>query len=786
MAVGIATKLPSITLEPVWVSIATKYKFGTRNPQYVMFSAVVLLVSIVTVRTNRLLICMKTVRTRTNSTRTRRRSKCQGGRSKRKKYRLRKSRKGRQRGGNNSPILGREQLVAQLQAYISNPIYCRIKYGPIKYWNTTHITDMSNLFGGGHNTQARVVKGGHRFVADLSQWDVSNVQNMSGMFAGCSKFNSDLSKWDVANVQNMSHMFVGCSTFNSDLSKWQVVKVTNMSHMFEGCSTFKSDLGEWNVSNVTDMSYMFASCNQFTANLDNWNMSDKVNTVNMFAGMRRDNYPTWYNSTQATTDLSKLVSNQLEIRNNINFYPHPKKDDLDYYDHIGDPNYYVHKDEVYEKLPAPATTPVCDSSGNCLALGKNDDLIVPLFSHFRDFTMINPYSVKRIGANSLNGTVVEVPFVVTPNRNEPNTHYTAYTVLKCATKPESDNLFYEYFVGKRFINNYLHALPCFVKTYGVYMFRSEDAWSNFNTLISKNRPIQPADYIEPYPMTDDDELNFGKSCQLNKRICVLTQHFKPFLPFHNVFNVPPKPPKKFDVFAYMKSVNIDELCASLYQVYFCLSVLKDRYTHYDLHAGNVCLYKPYGDRKYILMRYHYDKNDKGQYVEFKSEYIAKIIDYGRNYIKIDENPEATIDTKMILQHYIRKHCDYNEHGCGFNQGYAYIQGNACGVDLTSETPSVLNNRYDLRLAHIYRKPLEHRSLAIYTYSDNYPENVPSGMVHVTTVMDLCAELCKILQKQTTTDSINKKYLGWTQASIMDVYCDDESDYTFVPTPTATS
>ena len=33
------------------------------------------------------------------------------------------------------------------------------------------------------------------FVGDLSNWDTSNVINMTGMFFNASKFNSDLSKY---------------------------------------------------------------------------------------------------------------------------------------------------------------------------------------------------------------------------------------------------------------------------------------------------------------------------------------------------------------------------------------------------------------------------------------------------------------------------------------------------------------------------------------------------------------------------------------------------------------
>ena len=45
---------------------------------------------------------------------------------------------------------------------------------------------------------------------DISEWDVSNVEDMEYMFFGCEKFNSDLSRWDVSNVENMGYMFGNC------------------------------------------------------------------------------------------------------------------------------------------------------------------------------------------------------------------------------------------------------------------------------------------------------------------------------------------------------------------------------------------------------------------------------------------------------------------------------------------------------------------------------------------------------------------------------------------------
>ena len=50
----------------------------------------------------------------------------------------------------------------------------------------------------------------HHHNQDVSKWGVSNVIDMSCMFA-VSSINQDMSEWDVSDVTNMNEMF---SLFN--------------------------------------------------------------------------------------------------------------------------------------------------------------------------------------------------------------------------------------------------------------------------------------------------------------------------------------------------------------------------------------------------------------------------------------------------------------------------------------------------------------------------------------------------------------------------------------------
>ena len=61
----------------------------------------------------------------------------------------------------------------------------------------------------------------------------------------------------MSNVIDMSCMFAVALSFNQDVSDWDVFKVTDMSKMFYYASLFDQVMSEWDVSNVTNMRKCF-------------------------------------------------------------------------------------------------------------------------------------------------------------------------------------------------------------------------------------------------------------------------------------------------------------------------------------------------------------------------------------------------------------------------------------------------------------------------------------------------------------------------------------------------
>ena len=78
-------------------------------------------------------------------------------------------------------------------------------------------------------------------ITCLSNWDVSNVENMNYMFQYCKNFNCDLSKWDVRNVKRTILMFQNCEKFEGKgLENWDVSNIINMRDMFDKCTSLKN------------------------------------------------------------------------------------------------------------------------------------------------------------------------------------------------------------------------------------------------------------------------------------------------------------------------------------------------------------------------------------------------------------------------------------------------------------------------------------------------------------------------------------------------------------------
>ena len=163
-------------------------------------------------------------------------------------------------------------LSDQNQAQFATPTNSPY-YGPIAGWDTSQVTDMSNLF---YDKSS--------FNDDISSWNVSKVTTMNSMFARANAFNRNISQWDVSAVTTMYAMFWNATAFNGDISSWNVSAVTTMAKMFWMANAFNRDISHWNVSAVTSMALMFLNATEFSKDIRGWSVSASTNRSNMFGG----------------------------------------------------------------------------------------------------------------------------------------------------------------------------------------------------------------------------------------------------------------------------------------------------------------------------------------------------------------------------------------------------------------------------------------------------------------------------------------------------------------------
>lgn len=415
---------------------------------------------------------------------------------------------------------------------------------------------------------------------------------------------------------------------------------------------------------------------------------------------------------------------------------------------------------------------LCPDTSKCILHHKQ---VKEFMGDFKDFSYIDTDNIKVLSTSSVNGMICVLPFK--------KHSLVSHVVLKCANEKSSDSLYYEYYVGKSYINKYIDQFPLLLETYDIYEFNDRKTHDMFSLQVKLNAYFTSlADMLKPVPHNSDF---WKRSCKYNKRGCIFIQHVANFMPLSDIDQHP-------DLFPLIPIY--------MYQVYFVLCYLGKNYTHYDLHAGNVGLYTPVKDDEYFMMRYH----SKGKIVEFPTQHLCKMIDLGRNYFNNGEtNTSAIVDYLCTLSA-----CGNN---CGENLGYAFLQkpqhlkmqskmqsninvlsiGGSKHVNTTSIqndgtdyiTPYVSNMSADLLLANRIDKALpgilDYFGEIQYQYTYGVPEKlVGDKPYHITSIFHLLNEFDLKMEEYVNRYVVNL-FNGYKCKFVIDVY-DDGRPYVITP------
>jgi len=251
----------------------------------------------------------------------------------------------------------KKELKTAVDKWIEDKTTASVDYGQINTWDTSLVTDMSNLF-----------ENKATFNDEISSWDTSNVENMSYMFSKAENFNQPLNDWNTSNVTDMRHMFNGYSengviiysSFNKSLNNWDVSNVKNMSNMFmmsifnqnidnwdvsnvqfmnwmfhhssitllsfrdvsnviemggmfHSAKKFNGDISGWNTTNVTSMNGLFANTNEFNQNISGWNTSNVIYMSGVFDSADK------FNQNISSWDTSKVIDMTSMFKNTDSF-----------------------------------------------------------------------------------------------------------------------------------------------------------------------------------------------------------------------------------------------------------------------------------------------------------------------------------------------------------------------------------------------------------------------------------------------------------------------------------
>ena len=144
-------------------------------------------------------------------------------------------------------------------------------------FDTSNVKNMSQMF-----ESAEIGK------VDLSNFNTSNVKNMQSMFISAIIDTLDLKSFDTSAVTNMSLMFKQSRIHNLNISSFNTHNVTNMSGMFSKCESDVIDISTFDIENVRDMSVMFMKAVAKEINLSNLDFREVKNMRHFINNIKAD------------------------------------------------------------------------------------------------------------------------------------------------------------------------------------------------------------------------------------------------------------------------------------------------------------------------------------------------------------------------------------------------------------------------------------------------------------------------------------------------------------------
>lgn len=340
---------------------------------------------------------------------------------------------------------------------------------------------------------------------------------------------------------------------------------------------------------------------------------------------------------------------------------------------------------------------VCHNVGICLSLNYQYTEIMTLFNNFNDFTKLviprkyfsSEINVPIISSSGINGLIRLLHY----REKIDNETYDAYCVMKISKETKSDNLGYEYLVGKYLTNKLCREFPIFVPTYGLYLDnRPSVTRLDDPATTSMDRSVFSSLIPLDYPT------NINEICKRSKNLCLLGQYYSEFTELRTYID-------------NQRSKNYNEVPFIVFQLYYALYHTREIFTHYDLNLGNIGIIE-LPNNSYIRYKYELKNHlDNDITIEFSSKYIVKLIDYGRSFFSGTDENNNPINSGDLLR-FLR------ESGlCVYSYADLYAKMTEIGFVFNPDKnvyPGRSHQSHDLRLLDILK----------IKYNPFYPELYP--------------------------------------------------------------
>lgn len=266
-------------------------------------------------------------------------------------------------------------------------------------------------------------------------------------------------------------------------------------------------------------------------------------------------------------------------------------------------------------------------------------------------------NIRQIGTESKNGFINTLTMKNTIDNKEFD------IILKVSLNPEVDNIYYEYYVGMC-VNKLKELAPNFVHTFN-HLFLTEDVktdildkYNEIDSTTGETRKIYSnIDRLKSESVFTKSDINklsdkklLSKGCEQNKNSGIIIDNIPNSLSLDELL---------VDT-DFLSDYEYNLFCV-LFQLYGCLTKLKNVFTHYDLHYGNVMFIKL---NEPITIEYKNEFDFNKLTYTIHTRFIPVIIDYGRLFVNCKLFSELTM---INSSDFIQKACKNKDCNKYFNE-----------------------------------------------------------------------------------------------------------------------